>query len=195
MRYIIPLLSLFLLISCKSFDNRLFDQKEYLDNSVVPMKIVINQSSIDKSIHFKDFPAYVYITDEEVTRIINQQLIFEQKPGKIYLSVIVRKTNIDIFSHLYQMLFLMVPVLLGAPMDTMTFTIKLDAAIIKQDGRILKTYTSTGVATDYNGGTAHYYYTSTDAPKTLYIRALQAACKDLREQLKNDSDTINRIAR
>ena len=187
-QYIVPLIIFSLLISCKSFDNKLLEKKEYFDNSVLPMKVVINQASVEKC-HNSMFNK---ISTTEVADILRQNLLFESTPGNIYLSVIVR------YNKLQQKLYFSVGVfpllLMGAPAGNYNFTITLEAAIMKPNGQILKTYTSTATDFEYVCGTGHYAWDDDSEAAALYY-TLQLACKDLREQLKNDAETINKLAR
>lgn len=188
-RFIIPLIIFSVFISCKSFDNKLLEQKGYIDKSVRPMKLVINQPSVEKFCTPNKF-----VTSSEVTNTLKQNLIFESARGDIYLSVIIFRSKVKSFSHLYEILALMVPVFFGAVINTVTYTITLEAAVMNHKGDILKTYTSTGSDKEWRGGTGHFTLTGPDGPKTAYIKALLSACNDLREQLKKDKNYINKLA-
>jgi len=177
------------MISCKSFDSKILEQKAYFDNSVIPMKVVINRESIDKC-HNLLFNKI--ITKDEVANILRENLLFESSPKNLYLSVIVRNNKLQ--RKLYFSVGCFPLLMAGVPAGNYNFTITLEAAVMKPNGQILKTYTATANDVEYVCGTAHYLADDAAEATALY-NTLKLACKDLREQIKKDADTIDKLTR
>lgn len=188
--YIIFISSIFsfCLTSCKSFDKTIPEQKSYFDDSVMPMKVIINKASVEECHN----PVYnKNTTAAEVARFIRQNLMFKSKPNNLNLSVIMRynknESNITLGAMLLPFL------LVGGPGAYHSFTITLEAAIMNKNSKILKTYTSTAKGTELAGGWGRLVGDD-DAEMTALYEALRLACENLRAQLKNDSENINKLA-
>ena len=183
------MLVIFLLLSCKTFDNSMLEQKAYFDRSVPSMKVIVNNASV------KECDNSVYnstVTPAVVAKFIKQNLLFESKSKNIYLSIIMRYNKNESCEVLGALLL---PFLVfGAPGAYHNTTVTLEAAVMKPDGRIFKTYTATGTHTELAGGTGHYIGDD-EAEIFSQCEALRLACSDLREQIKKDADIINKLAR
>ncbi len=180
-------------ISCKSFDNEIFLRKATFHRDVKPLRIIVNTASLEKCIKNK-YSNLEFETGEYVN-VIKNNLTFEGEPGDYHLSVIVRKgeTSRSALGMVFNILTLNITAPFGMPYMSITSRVELEAAIMSPAGRILKTYTVTGRDTEYVA--AWWGYNPPDDMRTAKLVALANACKELRNQMKNDNAEINRLVR
>jgi len=185
---IIPITALF--IECRSFDRTLLLNKASVDRSVKPMKVIVNYDSIAETLDASPF----FLDNEKIKAIattIKNNMSFEAEGGKYHLSIIIRKAqgfeNLAwVFPTSLTLGFI---ILLGWPALSYTEIIVLSAAIMGPDGRVIKTFDAKGLDTEY----AAAYWGYSDIYTTATYKALTLACKDLREQLKQDADNLKRL--
>ncbi len=179
----------FLLMECRSFDRTLLLNKASVDRSVKPMKVIVNYNSIAETYGINRFLENREIND--IATVIKNNMSFETEGGTYYLSILIRKIEGSFNGALFALtgLTLWTICFLGVPMTRQTVTISLSAAIMSPDGRILKTYDAKGEDKEY----AAMYWGYEDSFAVATYKALPLACKDLREQLKRDAATINKL--
>jgi len=175
-----------LLSNCKSFDRSLLSKKEFIDKSVPSLHVVVNMKSIESC-----FPGNS-ISQNEIVEVINNNLSFKETASNIYLSVIIRKVECD-KTHAWALTGASLGILniLGVPMDSTTYNIYLEAAVLNKNGDILKIYSATGHDTEYQA--LGWGYFLSDSIKQAYIQAIRAACSEISEQMKKDAKNIRKI--
>ena len=184
--------------SCKSLDPKLLEQTATFDKSVIPMRVVVNTDSIKACFpggwEHEMIYCCSYNFQQNIQKILRQNLMFKNDSRNIYLSVLVRnvefKTNPAWYgvAVLVSVGFIM---LFGFPYYSFTSTINLEAAVMRSDGKVLKTYTSTVSDKEYSA-----MYWGYSAPyKTAFIKSLLAACADIRKQIEADRENINKLIR
>jgi len=185
-------------LSCKSLDPKLLEQTATFDKGVTPMRVVINTDSIKACFpggwEHEMIYCCSYNFQQNIQKILRQNLMFKNDSRNIYLSVLVRnvefKTNPAWYgvAVLVSVGFIM---LFGFPYYSFTSTINLEAAVMRSDGKVLKTYTSTVSDKEYSA-----MYWGYSAPyKTAFIKSLIAGCADLRKQIEADRENINKLIR
>lgn len=185
---LITLTSLF--VECKSFDDKILTHKETVDRSIKPMKVIVNYDSIAETLDASPF----FLDNEGIKAFattIKNNMSFDIEGGNYYLSIIIRKAQgFENLAWVFPVsLTLGLIVLLGWPALSYTEIVVLSAAIMSPDGRTIKTYDAKGQDTEY----AAAYWGYSDIYRTASFKALTLACKDLREQLKQDADNIKRL--
>lgn len=195
MRNMLPVLLVlaFCLCSCKSFDNGIYLRKASFHSDVKPMRVIVNTASIEKCLK-NQFSQLPFNTGDYVG-VIKNNLTWEAEPGDYYLSIIVRKaeTNRGVLGMIFHICTLNITAILGVPYVSATSDIELEAAIMSPAGRVLKTYTARGRDTEYMA--AWWGYNPPDDMNTAKLEALTNACGEIRDQMKSDIVTINRLAR
>ncbi|MCU0849608.1 MAG: hypothetical protein MUD12_17140 [Spirochaetes bacterium] len=190
-------------ISCRSIDPTLTTKTASFDQSVTPMRVVINTDSIKSCFpggwrddyerrmemrkwgdgYRRDMPGvkgYSYkccsFSDQEsAVRIIRNNLMFDRDSRNAWMAPGTITAGILYF--------------MGMPAASDTLTIDLEAAVMKPDGRVLKVYRAKGIDTEY---LAFYWgYANPDIP--AYMNALIAGCADLRKQIEADRENLNKI--
>lgn len=175
------------LFSCRSFDSKLLEEKGHFNNSLPTMKVIINKHSIEKCHN----PMNNCMTADELVFILKQNLQFDSGNSDLYLSIIIRYSKVKTGSPIG---FLVLPlILVGVPINSCTYSLIIEGAIMKSNGSVLKTYTATSSDTEFIGGAFHFM--DRDAFKTSYCKALQLACRNLREQMQNDIVNIKKFTR
>ncbi len=181
----------FLLIECRSIDSNILLHKETVDRSIKPMKVIVNYDSIAETIGASPNLWSDNRGIKDIATVIKNHMSFDTEGGNYYLSIMIRKgesnsnpayaiiTGLTVFSISF----------LGWPLISDTVTIVLSAAIMNPDGRIIKTYEAKGKDTEY----AAMYWGYGNPSYVATYKALTLACKDLREQLKQDSVNINKL--
>lgn len=156
------------------------------------MKVIVNYDSIAETLGAITTMGLLGNREiKDIATVIKNHLSFDTEGGKYYISIIIRKcesnpnpayaiiTGLTVFSISF----------LGWPLTSDTITIVLSAAIMSPDGRVIKTYDAKGKDTKYIA----MYWGYDNASIVAMYKALNLACKDLREQLKQDAATINRL--
>jgi hypothetical protein len=158
------------------------------------MEVFVNRDSINTC--FTGNPGGITITEVEISNLIKRNLAFNSKSDKFFMSVVVRKVNAE-EGGVWLALSLCTLTLinfLGFPADSFKWDIYLEAAIMNQDGKVLKIYSAKGTDTEY---WALYWgfpilvdKSNLDGGKTACFNAILAACEDLRNQIMRDAENI-----
>ena len=130
---------------------------------------------------------------ESAINILKQNLMFDRDSRTVYLSVLVRKIEWGMNGTwgVIGGLTLGVFVLFGWPGRSDTADIEMEAAVMRPDGRVLKTYTAKVSDTEYSA----LYYGYQEPIQPAYVIALIAGCADLRKQIEADKENLNKIIR
>ena len=208
-------------LSCKSLDPKLLEQTAAFDSCVAPMRVVVNTDSIkacfpggwldhngmiavlDRRVEEisrgktglepQHFPCCSFSGQESAVKIIRNNLMFDRDSRTVYLSVLVRKVE-------WEKNGLWIPLgpitaglfyFFGGPSFSLTMTIDMEAAVMRPDGRVLKTYTAKVSNTEYRA----LYWGYDNPEKPSYVKALISACADIRKQIENDKENINKMIR
>lgn len=199
---------LILTISCRSLEPTLHLKKVYFENSLNPIKVYVNRKSIDSVFDNSMFVEVEYESiklsaaeyeNNLVHSTISNNLFFREnnKSPNIYLSVILRKIK----GERSNLSFLMFPLgAYGLPANYQVWTAHIEAAVINKNGRIVKTYTSSGNAT---ATTSFYWgsslegtydlYRESELRRTAYLKAIINACTSLRSKIQDDAEFLNSI--
>lgn len=199
----------FILNGCKIYslvDNE--KQKHALDQQVPNMTLVVNKPSIKEcfanwplSIVTGEFnPIYFTQMKEEglasdslesyVETVIRHNFVMQSNNrSNTYLSVLVR--SIDTSQNWWWAPVSLGGILaiLGIPVASQTFVIELEAAILRQNGDILKIYKSKAEITAYGA----FYWGHAYVGRASFGMALNNACADLREQIRRDADYLKSV--
>jgi len=186
-------------LSCKSLDPKLLEQTASFDKGVTPMRVVINTDSINSTFHenieFPSVPCCSFDERVQIYKILRQKLIFDRDTGSTYLSILIRKVELNwasawsIASGMSLFLFNF----FGMPIRRDMVTIDMEAAIMAPTNKIIKIYKTQGRDTEYVA--LYWGYSGGESYKLAYMRALQAGCADLRKQIEADRENINKLIR
>jgi len=144
---------------------------------------------------FQFYACCSFPEQEMIVNLIRHNLSFERDTKNVYLSVLVRKVEwkrngLWIFLGPITAGFFY---FFGGPSLSYTITIDMEAAVMKSDGRVLKTYSARGVDSEYKAFYWGYYETEMLIP--LYVNGMINTCADLRKQIEADKDNLNRLVR
>ncbi len=178
---IILLLQILFLFSCESFDKSVLLKQSFVDKSVQPLNVFINEESI--KICIKDSYLTYFSDINDVIAYLKNNLQFESGHSRYSLSIIIRKIESTggFFNALIPLWFL------GIPLGWETVSIDIEAAIVDTKGKVLKTYYANATNTKFRGMYYRHYY------QTLLYKSLNEICKSIRDQLMKDAEYIKNI--
>ncbi len=199
----------FVLNGCRSFDMVENEkQKHAIDQQVPNMTLVVNKPSIKACfanwqhsivtaevgpIGFPQMKEEGLTSDNlesYVETVIRNNFIMQSNNhSNKYLSVIVR--NIDFSQNWWwePVTFGGILGILGIPVCSQTLIIEMEAAVLQQNGNILKIYKTKAEKTAYGALYWGYMWIG----RASFCMALNNACADLREQIRRDADYLKSV--
>ena len=136
-----------------------------------------------------------YPEQVKIINLIRQNLMFDRDTKAVYLGVLVRKIEWAryagwiVFGPMTAGFFYF----FGGPALTYAITVEMEAALMRPDGRILKTYSVKSKNREHMAFYWGYYESEVLLP--LYVNGLINACADIRKQIEADRENINKLIR
>lgn len=181
--------ALLILVSCRSFDTTIIDQKISIDKRFAGYQVFVDSESLKAA--FPDSHYDAKYRDNVRQLILNRlQIENNEAAEKGHLSVIVREVNVRDERLWFIGLITVVPAIFGMPYQRIDVDLNLDIALLNKQGKILRVFSVEGKYDVPNG--IFYGYSDlkdSQAPadtayaKTAIFKSLDKALIDAKIQL------------